>query len=492
MTKTNLLKKTLAITLALMLTVGAGLCGYELPVIGSVSANAAEEEIIWTDATEAFLEFEGDAVTAVKKDVSLPANLRFPEKTSEGVAITTIKASVFMGRNDIEAVMIPETITKIGARAFENCTNLKKVYFNSNNAEIVNAIFKNCTALTEVVFGENVTAIPESVCSQASSLVNVVFEGKVTSIGNYAFFNCKSLTDIDLSDVVFIGNSAFNNCDSLTTVAFSDNLIEIGSQAFVGCDGLTAVTIPETVKTIRAQAFMNCANLENVYFNCINAEIINYIFTDCVKLDKIVFGKNVTVIPESVCGNAESLKTVVFDGKITSVGSKAFYNCPSLSDVYFAGTEAEWKAVTIKSNNEALADATIHYLTSTNDNTVEIPVEKAEISIRNNKGTKTIDYGDTLRLTATVTNMPADAKIFWYVNGVKQGEGVTFDVSPERGSIEITVKLVDENGNNYAGDDISDSQTVTVNASLLRIILSFFKNLFRFNRTVIQSINGIF
>ncbi len=122
-----------------------------------------------------------------------------------------------------------------------------------------------------------------------------------------------------------------------------------------------------------------------------------------------------------------------------------------------------------------------------NDHITAEAVKKITVKIKNNCGTKTINYGETLRLTANTSNMPADAKIFWFVDGVKKGEGTIFEVSPESGSVEVTVKVVDANGNNYAGADISDSQKVSVNSGFFRKIISFFKNLFGISRIVTQA-----
>lgn len=113
------------------------------------------------------------------------------------------------------------------------------------------------------------------------------------------------------------------------------------------------------------------------------------------------------------------------------------------------------------------------------------------VSIKNNTGSKTINYGETLRLTANTSNMPADAKIFWYVDGDKAGEGTTFEVSPESGSVEVTVKVVDADGNNYAGADISDSQKVSVKSGFFQKLISFFKNLFGIGRIVAQAFKAM-
>lgn len=122
------------------------------------------------------------------------------------------------------------------------------------------------------------------------------------------------------------------------------------------------------------------------------------------------------------------------------------------------------------------------------DNTSEIT---ASVRIKNKTDNKTINYGETLRLTAEITNQPINANIFWYVDGIKRGEGLVFEVSPESGSVEVTARLVDANGNilnDKDGNEISDSQKVSVNSGFFQKLISFFKNLFGINRTVIQAL----
>ena len=113
---------------------------------------------------------------------------------------------------------------------------------------------------------------------------------------------------------------------------------------------------------------------------------------------------------------------------------------------------------------------------------------KSTVSIKNNPDTKTIKYGETLRLTA-IASKPDDVVICWYVDGAKKGEGTTFDLKFESGTKTVEVKLEDADGNtvcNPSGAEISDSEEVTVNAGFFQKIISFFKNLFRMDRTVIQ------
>ena len=114
------------------------------------------------------------------------------------------------------------------------------------------------------------------------------------------------------------------------------------------------------------------------------------------------------------------------------------------------------------------------------------------VSIKNNPSSKTINYGETLRLTAVCSAaLPAGTKICWYVDGTKAHEGETFEIKFDSGTRTITVKITDGNNNplrDSNGNEISDSQKVSVNSGIWQKIVSFFKNLFGMNRTVIQKI----
>ena len=58
----------------------------------------------------------------------------------------------------------------------------------------------------------------------------------VTSIGNYAFYQCSSLTSVTMStNVTSIGVSAFDTCTSLSGIAIGNSVISIGLGAFASC-----------------------------------------------------------------------------------------------------------------------------------------------------------------------------------------------------------------------------------------------------------------
>ena len=58
----------------------------------------------------------------------------------------------------------------------------------------------------------------------------------VTSIGNYAFYNCSSLTSITIPEgVTSIGYYAFYCCSSLASITIPESVTSIGSETFYCC-----------------------------------------------------------------------------------------------------------------------------------------------------------------------------------------------------------------------------------------------------------------
>ena len=79
---------------------------------------------------------------------------------------------------------------------------------------------------------------------------------RVTSIGQYAFFNCSSLTSVTIPDtVISIEALAFLYCSGLKNVSIPDSLTSIGDYAFVCCSSLLSISIPDNVTNVGDYAF---------------------------------------------------------------------------------------------------------------------------------------------------------------------------------------------------------------------------------------------
>ena len=71
-------------------------------------------------------------------------------------------------------------------------------------------------------------------------------------------------------------------------------------------------------------------------------------------------GKN--SIGEYTFAYCENLESISIPDSVTSIGKMAFERCTSLQNVYYTGTKTQWEAVVIGSSNDALLNATVHFV----------------------------------------------------------------------------------------------------------------------------------
>lgn len=96
------------------------------------------------------------------------------------------------------------------------------------------------------------------------------FPEAITQIPDNAFYSCKSLERIELTDanqLEVIGDSAFENCEVLTTLFLPNSLKSIGSKAFSHCDAIDNLIIPANVTNIGNNAFANTDELTHLTNN---------------------------------------------------------------------------------------------------------------------------------------------------------------------------------------------------------------------------------
>ena len=255
-------------------------------------------------------------------------------------------------RSRVKSAVIAEGVTSIGESAFENCRSL-----------------------TSVTIPNSVTSIGWSAFFYCKSLTSVTIPDSVTSVGAYAFLGCTSLTSVTIpNSVTSIGGCAFDECWSLTSVTIPDSVTSIGDSAFASCTSLTSVTIPDSVTSIGGGAFAWCTSLTGIWVTEGNSHYSSDASGVLFSKDKTTLVQypgafaayaipdSVTSIGQHAFNGCRSLTSVTIPDGVTSIGDGAFASCTSLTDVYYAGSEAQWKAISISSTgNNGLLTANIHY-----------------------------------------------------------------------------------------------------------------------------------
>ena len=195
---------------------------------------------------------------------------------------------------------------------------------------------------------KKVTSIADSAFRE-KSITSVVFGQYVESIGNYAFYSCQSLNELDFSksSVKTIGDYAFTVCKSLESIEFPDSLESVGYGAFSAyTDGyygsyvassLKSVKFGGGLKSIESYAFYENRALNTVKFTGDALTSIGYrsfYNTDITELD--LSGANAS-IGTSAFSNCNSLRTVKLSG-VNTIESGAFYGCDELVNLEMSDT----------------------------------------------------------------------------------------------------------------------------------------------------------
>lgn len=79
------------------------------------------------------------------------------------------------------------------------------------------------------------------------------------------------------------------------------------------------------------------------------------------KVKKAVIGEGVTKIGSGAFYYCENLTQISIPNSVKSIGDYSFYGCFGLSDIYYNGTEDDWNHINMRSGNDWLLNANIHF-----------------------------------------------------------------------------------------------------------------------------------
>jgi len=158
----------------------------------------------------------------------------------------------------------------------------------------------------------------------------------ITNIGDYAFYNCYSLSNISIpKEVTNIGSNEFNYCYSLSSITIPEGVTSVGGYAFSNCYNLSNISIPKEVTSVGISAFNNCYSLSSITIPEGVTSVGGYAFYNCYRLSNISIPKGVTNIGSNEFNNCYSLSSITIPEGVTSVGGYAFSNCYGMAEYHF-------------------------------------------------------------------------------------------------------------------------------------------------------------
>jgi len=180
----------------------------------------------------------------------------------------------------VKSVVLPDTLTSLGARAFMSCYKLEEVVFGTGITAIPDYAFKDCEGITSIVVPSYITSIGKHAFASMDALETVVIEEGVVSIGEGAFYENNSLKSVALADSVeSIGAFAFKGARQLSSFGLTQNVATIGMHAFYGCSYMTIYAETDALQdgwharwnsSYRPVIFNSVLSLDNSYVIAIN------------------------------------------------------------------------------------------------------------------------------------------------------------------------------------------------------------------------------
>ena len=277
-------------------------------------------------------------------------NLAFAECTNLvdieiGSAVQTIGTEAFLNCSNLQYIFIKENLSQVGENAFKGCSNLLilvdlveipegwDVGFNPDNCRIVKNV-RTVTVDNGILYymlrtKENVYILAKPLDKNVTSVVvpEKLSGNSVVGIDDYAFYECKQLSSITLTDRIrTIGAYSFYDCKKLSSIVIPDSVTSIGGYAFAKST-LQHITLPTNSEftTIQQYTFYSTRLKEITIPNSVTA-IAQYAFFGA-EFEKVDIPSSVVKIEDDAFGGNSYLLECFVPSSVTSMGFTVFFLC---------------------------------------------------------------------------------------------------------------------------------------------------------------------
>lgn len=292
----------------------------------------------------------------------VPASLKYLEL---GVAMEELADYALFDAANLVCLTLPETLTRLGSYSMYRCSDLVAV--NLSGVRVIeDHAMSACSSLSLIELGGGVTAIGLGAFEGCISIRRMIlpFIGATLAEGGYLgyLFGAEApdfsegyyppyLVEVELlTGCTAIGDYAFYECGSLTRLSLPEGIASIGVRALSGCGRLEGIAFPDSLTSIRENAFSGCRNLRTVDFgedSMLTSIGINA-FYGCDALTEVRLPSTLTALPASCFADCRALTTLELGG-VLHVGKNAFRHCTALT----AATAK--KEIKLEKGNDALS-----------------------------------------------------------------------------------------------------------------------------------------
>ena len=277
-----------------------------------------------------------------------------------GDKVEVVPAYLCKYMSQLDTVVLPPSVSRLGQYAFMYCTKLKSINLPVTQKTLPQSFLEGCTSLETIVLPATLTTISTDAFYGCTSLKEVNLHEGITTINQRAFHNCKLSSITIPSTVTSIGNGAFRsnpttsitwlpaNCSigtgddapfysdnsQVKTFIFGDSVKTVPGYLCYKMNKLESTVLPEKLTTIGQYAFNGCSMLKDVAIPATVTSIGTYAFAFCTSIKHFEFPKGIKTVATSVLEGSGALEEVIIPASVTSINQDAFYNCSTLVAIH--------------------------------------------------------------------------------------------------------------------------------------------------------------
>lgn len=176
---------------------------------------------------------------------------------------------------EVEELVLPDSLVKIGLDAFYGLENLKQIEFGNSLEEISDGAFSCCISLKDIKLPGTITWIGKESFECCKSLERVSISsgksseglGYIEQIGEAAFRYCNSLVDFQCEKrVEDWGSEVFSNTNFEEFVCpdMVESRIYLPEGMFEYCTKLKRIVLPRDLEEIGQDTFRGCKRLNEI------------------------------------------------------------------------------------------------------------------------------------------------------------------------------------------------------------------------------------
>ena len=242
-----------------------------------------------------------------------------------------LKGTQVNQNNEENVAVIGKGKSRIRNKDTKDLGNATKIVIEDGAMEIEDSAFMRFGNLKEVILPESMTKIGARAFGGCEKLVQIGLNNGITQIGEFAFSSCKGLKGISLpGSIQKLGRSAFYDCENLEKVELGNGITEVFGNAFKNCNNLKEITLPGSIQTIEGYAFKDLKGLERVRLGDGTTTISENAFRDCGNLKEISLPQSIKAIYRFAFKDCKNLTKVESSLDLNVCDIRAFYGCQKL------------------------------------------------------------------------------------------------------------------------------------------------------------------